>query len=266
MTPQQRPIESDYTSLVGYTRALEEYCDTLAQPEPAIIGTYLKKDKEQEPEIVERVRRWTGKTMRTARNPNITARECIELANWIDANTAPPAQKETYQQSNPLGGPAKVFDAMADAIRAGDSYESVLKQFGYQLAQPEQEYDWKDLYEKEKRRSAMWIAKYEELAGPAPKAYPLTQPEQKPVGYWMGEFNDGAATLYEVPQESVFGRTYRNMPVYTTPPQRTWVGLKDEDRQAAFESLPDMLDGFLNKWGWLHFAKAIETKLKEKNT
>ena len=46
---------------------------------------------------------------------------------------------------------------------------------------------------------------------------------------------------------------------------RTWVGLTDEDRQAAFESLPDMLDGFLNKWGWLHFAKAIETKLKEKN-
>ena len=46
------------------------------------------------------------------------------------------------------------------------------------LAQPEQEYDWKDLYEKEKRSSAMWIAKYEEVAGPAPKAYPVAQPEQ----------------------------------------------------------------------------------------
>jgi hypothetical protein len=29
----KRPIESDYTSLVAYTRALEEYCDALAQPE-----------------------------------------------------------------------------------------------------------------------------------------------------------------------------------------------------------------------------------------
>jgi hypothetical protein len=49
----------------------------------------------------------------------------------------------------------------------------------------------------------------------------VAQPEQEPVGYWMGEFNDGgAARLYEVPQESVFGRTYRNIPVYTTPPQR----------------------------------------------
>ena len=45
----KRPIESDYVSLVGYTRALEEYCDALTQPEPAIIGTYLEKDKEQEP-------------------------------------------------------------------------------------------------------------------------------------------------------------------------------------------------------------------------
>ena len=49
-------------------------------------------------------------------------------------------------------------------------------------------------------------------------------------------------------------------------PQRTWVELTDEDRQAAFESMPDMLDGFLKTWGWLHFSKAIEAKLKEKNT
>jgi len=30
----KRPIESDYTSHVAYTRALEEYCDALAQPAP----------------------------------------------------------------------------------------------------------------------------------------------------------------------------------------------------------------------------------------
>ena len=28
----KRPLEQDYTSLVAYTRALEEYCDALAQP------------------------------------------------------------------------------------------------------------------------------------------------------------------------------------------------------------------------------------------
>ena len=47
--------------------------------------------------------------------------------------------------------------------------------------------------------------------------------------------------------------------------KREWVGLTDEDRQAAFESMPDMLDGFLKTWGWLHFSKAIEAKLKQKN-
>jgi hypothetical protein len=34
--------------------------------------------------------------------------------------------------------------------------------------------------------------------------------------------------------------------------------MSDKDRQACFESLPDMLDGFLKKWGWLHFAQAVE--------
>ena len=28
----KRPVESDYTSHVAYTRALEEYCDALEQP------------------------------------------------------------------------------------------------------------------------------------------------------------------------------------------------------------------------------------------
>ena len=39
-----------------------------------------------EPEIVQRVKRYAGQTLRTARNPNITARECIELANWLAAH------------------------------------------------------------------------------------------------------------------------------------------------------------------------------------
>ena len=53
--------------------------------------------------------------------------------------------------------------------------------------------------------------------------------------------------------------------IHTCSPQRTWVGLTDEDRKAAFESMPDMLDGFLKTWGWLHFSKALEAKLKQKN-
>jgi hypothetical protein len=44
-----------------------------------------------------------------------------------------------------------------------------------------------------------------------------------------------------------------------------WIALTDADRERAFNSLPDMLDGFLKKWGWLHFAQAIEDICREKN-
>jgi hypothetical protein len=53
----------------------------------------------QEPEIVQRVKRYAGQTMRTARNPNITARECIELANWI-AGGQPAAQPAVQERTN----------------------------------------------------------------------------------------------------------------------------------------------------------------------
>lgn len=52
------------------------------------------------------------------------------------------------------------------------------------------------------------------------------------------------------------------------PPQAgevEWIALTDEDREAAFRSMPDMLEGFLKTWGWLHFAKEIERRCMEKN-
>ena len=58
--------------------------------------------------------------------------------------------------------------------------ESVIDALQAVLAQPEQEIDWKDMYEKEKRRSDMWLVKYEAVAGLAPKAYPQSQREQEP--------------------------------------------------------------------------------------
>jgi hypothetical protein len=60
------------------------------------IQQALESPTVQEPEIVQRVKRYAGQTMRTARNPNITARECIELANWIVTTqpAAQPAQQE----------------------------------------------------------------------------------------------------------------------------------------------------------------------------
>ena len=50
----------------------------------------------------------------------------------------------------------------------------------------------------------------------------LAQPEQEPVA-WMDE--DGDVLSASV----VSGKGLRNIPLYTTPPQRTWVGLTDEE-------------------------------------
>jgi len=47
------------------------------------------------------------------------------------------------------------------------------------------------------------------------------------------------------------------VPLYTTPQQRTWVGLTDEEQQQAYEQWQND--------GWGVFYNAIEAKLKEKN-
>jgi len=51
-------------------------------------------------------------------------------------------------------------------------------------------------------------------------------------------------------------------PVYTTPQQRTWVGLTDEEREQVYKIWRFHPSNETN----LHLCKAIEAKLKEKNT
>lgn len=55
------------------------------------------------------------------------------------AGTTPTERKPSaeaaaeYAARNPLGGPAKVFEAMAERIRAGEEYYSVLDDYGFQV-------------------------------------------------------------------------------------------------------------------------------------
>jgi membrane-anchored protein YejM (alkaline phosphatase superfamily) len=75
----------------------------------------------------------------------------------------------------------------------------------------------------------------------------MTQDEsQEPVGRFA-KFTDGVwrpVTDYSA-----------GVPLYTHPPQRTWVGLTDED-DIDWEESGNLRD----------LVKAIEAKLKEKNT
>ena len=81
----------------------------------------------------------------------------------------------------------------------------------------------------------------------------LAKPEQEPVAC--------VQDLDEVKRKHLVyekGMDWKD-PLYTTPPQRTWVGLTEEDKQKAFD---DTQEG----GGFWEFADAIEAKLKEKNT
>jgi hypothetical protein len=100
----------------------------------------------------------------------------------------------------------------------------------------------------------------------------LAQPEQEPLEYWnavegwvkideVREHFDsvGCGTIYKTDGE---GRE----PLYTTPPQRTWVGLTDKEIEAIWEVAMFANYGVgaeLSNQPFVHYARAIEAKLKE---
>ena len=75
------------------------------------------------------------------RDAPVSAREKFieELRNEIDAKDARIAELEAaiaapakrYAERNPLGGPAVIFDAMADRVRAGEDFYAVLADHGF---------------------------------------------------------------------------------------------------------------------------------------
>jgi len=114
--------------------------------------------------------------------------------------------------------------------------------------QSAQEPDWKDQYEKQKRRAEMWIAKYEKDIGLLERVKLMhAEPAQDSVAITI------RAKLGNVYSFTGDYSLREGDKVYTTPPKREWVGLTDEDE------IP--WDGVDAK----SFARAIEAKLKEKN-
>ena len=88
------------------------------------------------------------------------------------------------------------------------------------------------------------------------------KPEPEPVAWanlnalteQINSVNCG--TVYRLPSEAE-GR----QPLYTAPPQREWQGLTDEEYEAMAETY--VTNCYFDT---LKYAKAIEAKLKEKNS
>ena len=84
--------------------------------------------------------------------------------------------------------------------------------------------------------------------------------EPEPVAWiteWESKYSSGKILDYIAHTR---GEKVEYTPLYTTPPQRTWVGLTEQEQGAIMEDL--------NAYGTnlYQFARAIEAKLKEKNT
>ncbi|CAB4134736.1 hypothetical protein UFOVP274_54 [uncultured Caudovirales phage] len=94
------------------------------------------------------------------------------------------------------------------------------------------------------------------------------QPEQEPVawrtfdgegGYEYRSYDTNEQYAQEWEQRNPKHKGWVE-PLYTTPPQRTWVGLTDK------EAMQICVDCGCMSEDWLTLLDAIEAKLKEKNT
>jgi hypothetical protein len=98
----------------------------------------------------------------------------------------------------------------------------------------------------------------------------LAQPEQEPVAYVTIEpALDG--DWRKCPSIKWFKKPTEG-PLYTAPPKREWVGLTDDEIKSCNEFTTDWGQSAVWLWdddfeeGGIQFARALETKLKEKNT
>jgi hypothetical protein len=103
-----------------------------------------------------------------------------------------------------------------------------------------------------RQRAQRWREEAYKQAG-----HPLPDREQEPVAFinveqrkleWAKYVSWGTPTVVNLPK----------IPLYTTPPQRTWVGLTDDAEIFAISNTMPYANRF-------EFARAIEAKLKEKN-
>ena len=119
--------------------------------------------------------------------------------------------------------------------------------------------------------NAWWNGEYDDSTNPFTKhslAYwafagwqaALAQPAQEPVAWLTRDSVDGCwyATANKVGKD--------DKPLYTTPPQRPWVGLTDEERRSIreWQRIQEELGAVWSPM-MLYLYEAIEAKLKEKN-
>jgi hypothetical protein len=106
----------------------------------------------------------------------------------------------------------------------------------------------------------------------APLRKRLAQPEQEPVA-WITNGGNGELWWHRSSkfdeEGNLIGPNQDDIPLYTAPPKKEWIGLTSDDIHDAFchaeyDASQDWND---DPEGWCKaFANYVEAKLKEKNT
>jgi hypothetical protein len=97
-------------------------------------------------------------------------------------------------------------------------------------------------------QNSKWPEKFIYKIVPVEVTAPQRKSEQEPVA-WMREDEDCTdCIVWEQTEE-------HTIPLYTTPPQREWVGLTDEEKH----------DCYLRIDVWSRCVEMVENKLREKN-
>ena len=112
-----------------------------------------------------------------------------------------------------------------------------------------------------RQRAQRWRDEAYKQAG-----HPLPEREQEPVAFinveqrkleWAKYMSWDTPTVVNLPK----------IPLYTTPPQRTWVGLTDEEIEGAIDDgfAFGLNDGNVSNDYVIRYVRVIEAKLKERN-
>ena len=94
---------------------------------------------------------------------------------------------------------------------------------------------------------------------PSSTSTPPQRTEQEPVAYLCENAVGHRYFRWKKPSS-----TYKPIALYTAPPQRK--PLTDKVITQVINSMPKKMKGFMVDWDLYEFARAIEAKLKERNT
>ena len=84
--------------------------------------------------------------------------------------------------------------------------------------------------------------------------------EQEPVAWMIPEYGD------VLPKSQADGTGIYNIPLYTAPPRKEWVGLTEEDVVDLYCQVGDCTEWAIGGLkDAMPFAELVEAKLKEKN-